>query len=66
MTPTSGDATLCGYSVCTDLMAIFKQTGFCPQFKGLFSKLTLRQHLLIYIGLKGLDGDALLRKVEEV
>ena len=27
--PTAGDATLCGHSVWTDLIDIFKLTGFC-------------------------------------
>lgn len=34
-------------------MSIFKLTGFCPQFHGLWEHLTLRQHLLIYMRLKG-------------
>ena len=66
VTPTAGDASLCGFSVRSQLMSIFRQTGFCPQFKGLFTKMTLRQHLLIYLGLKGLRGTALLQRVAEV
>ena len=26
-----GDATLNGHSICTDLLKVFKETGFCPQ-----------------------------------
>ena len=51
--PTSGDAWICGLSVRTQLTAIYRRTGFCPQFGGLFEKLTLRHHLATYMRLKG-------------
>ena len=37
-------------------MEIFQHTGFCPQLKGVWENLTLRQHLEIVLRLKGLRG----------
>jgi len=54
--PTAGGAALNGLLTNSDLMDVFKSTGFCPQLKGLWPSLTLRQHLVITRRLRG-NGD---------
>ena len=65
--PTAGGAWVKGLSVRTDLLAVFKVTGFCPQFRGLWEWLTLREHLAIYLRLKGAplaEVDAAAARIE--
>jgi ABC-type multidrug transport system ATPase subunit len=64
--PSAGSATLCGLRTSEHLLDVFKLTGFCPQFKGLWDSLTVREHLTVYLSLKGLEGETLLRVVEQV
>ena len=53
--PTAGEAWVAGHSVRTDIMAIFKLLGYCPQFGGLFPRgVSLRQHLQLFGRLKGI------------
>jgi len=54
--PTAGNAWVKGLSVRTQLTSIFQHTGFCPQFNGLWDKLTLHQHLRVYLRLKGVPA----------
>jgi len=51
--PSGGDATVAGYSIRTDMPAIHKQIGVCPQHDVFFPSLTLREHLLLFARLKG-------------
>ena len=53
VTPTAGDAWVGGLSVRSQLPQIFRRSGFCPQFNGLWDHLTMRQHLTFYMRLKG-------------
>ena len=55
--PTAGDGTICDLSVRTQLQKIYKRTGFCPQFEGLSRSLTLRQHLELFMRLKGTPAE---------
>jgi len=64
--PTSGEASLHGLSTSSSLMEVFQLTGFCPQLKGLWENLTLRQHLHIMLRLKGFSGAALQAEVAKV
>lgn len=50
--PSGGDVLVGGESVRTDLVAIYRRTGFCPQSGGLWEFLTVRQHLAYYLSLK--------------
>jgi len=68
VTATAGEASLNGLSTSSRLMDVFECTGFCPQLKGVWESLTLRQHLTIILRLKGYHGaelDAAIRTVEE-
>jgi ABC-type multidrug transport system ATPase subunit len=55
----AGEASLQGLKTNSSLMDVFQFTGFCPQLKGLYRNLTLRQHLRIILRLKGLSGEVL-------
>ena len=57
---------MCGLSTRDSLTEVFMLTGFCPQLKGLWEHLTLRQHLLLLLQLKGLTGGALLAAAIDV
>ena len=64
--PTAGGAWVKGLSVRTQLTEIFKYTGFCPQFNGLWERLTLDQHLRIYMRLKGVPRSHLAAAAADV
>jgi ABC-type multidrug transport system ATPase subunit len=64
--PSSGDATLCSFSIWTGLLSIFRLTGFCPQFGGLWPHMKLRQHLALYLSLKGFSGAALEAEAQRI
>jgi ABC-type Na+ transport system ATPase subunit NatA len=68
--PTAGDAFVYGQSIKSEMTAIRASLGVCPQHDVLYPNLTVRQHLMVYGGLKGIP-DALLelkvrQRVEEV
>jgi len=46
--PTSGDAFMLGSSLTTDMPAIRKNVGICPQHDVLYPILTVREHLNLY------------------
>lgn len=57
---TSGAATVYGYNVNDpdDMSEIRKMTGVCPQHDILIENLSVIEHLKVFAGLKGRDGDA--------
>jgi len=58
--PTAGDGWISGYSIRTQLMNIFTQLGYCPQFGGLFPRgLSLYGHLEAFGRLKGVPESQL-------
>jgi ABC-type multidrug transport system ATPase subunit len=61
--PTSGDATVYGLSVRTQMAEIRQRIGVCPQHDVLFAELTVTEHLEIFAGLKGLVGDEAVQEV---
>lgn len=56
--PTSGDATLAGYSVCQEPEKTRRRIGYCPQFDAHFENLTGREHIELYASIKGVPTDA--------
>lgn len=55
--PTSGDATLAGYSVSMEPAKTRRRIGYCPQFDAHFSNLTGREHVELYASIKGVPLD---------
>lgn len=51
--PTSGDATLAGFSVTKEPHKTRRRIGYCPQFDAHFSNLTGREHVELYASVKG-------------
>jgi len=65
-TPTSGDATICGYSVTKDPMAVKKCIGVVPQDLALYEDLSARENLNFWGQMYGLSGKTLKIRVDEV
>jgi ATP-binding cassette subfamily A (ABC1) protein 3 len=63
--PSSGDATVQGRSIKTQMPEIRQRIGVCPQHDVLFAELTVIEHLQIFAGLKGLVGAEAETEVEE-
>ena len=63
--PTSGDAVVQGLSIRTHMAQIRQRIGVCPQHDVLFGELTVMEHLEIFAGLKGLEGEAAAAEVAE-
>ncbi|XP_060088217.1 retinal-specific phospholipid-transporting ATPase ABCA4 [Heteronotia binoei] len=51
--PTSGDATVAGYSILTHISDVHQNMGYCPQFDAIDDLLTGREHLYLYARLRG-------------
>lgn len=51
--PTTGTAHLCGHDVTEKPERVQKLVGICPQFDVLWDDLTVREHLLLFLRLKG-------------
>jgi len=68
--PTSGDATLAGYSVSKEPEKTRRRVGYCPQFDAHFSNLTGREHVELYASIKGVPAslvkEAASLKLQEV
>ena len=54
---TSGETTICGYDLSTQMEKIHESLGVCPQFDILWPLLTVIEHLTFYLRLKGCDGE---------
>eukprot|EP00467_Chlorarachnion_reptans_P011068 CAMPEP_0114538360 /NCGR_PEP_ID=MMETSP0109-20121206/30099_1 /TAXON_ID=29199 /ORGANISM="Chlorarachnion reptans, Strain CCCM449" /LENGTH=2283 /DNA_ID=CAMNT_0001722369 /DNA_START=209 /DNA_END=7060 /DNA_ORIENTATION=- len=57
--PTSGRATVQGYSIATDQLAIRRIMGVCPQHDILWDNLTVQEHLELFATLKGVPQSQL-------
>lgn len=54
---TSGNVTLNGKEVNRNMPSLFQNVGICPQFNCLWEGLTVREHLYLFAGLKGLTNE---------
>ena len=64
--PSSGDATIAGKKISTQMDAIRRELGFCPQHDILFPELTVSEHLTLFAMFKGLSGSNLKEKVGQM
>ena len=53
--PTGGQAIVGGYDVVTHVNQSRKKLGFCPQFDALMSFLSVKEHLMLYARLRGIE-----------
>lgn len=65
-TPTSGDATIGGYSISKDPMAVKQVIGVVPQEIALYEDLAARENLIFWGQMYGLSGKVLTNRVDEV
>jgi len=64
--PTSGDASICGFSISREPMAVKKYIGVVPQDLALYEDLTARENLNFWGQMYGLSGKYLKSRVDEV
>ncbi|VCX04267.1 unnamed protein product [Gulo gulo] len=60
-TVTSGDATIAGKSILTNISDVHQNMGYCPQFDAIDDLLTGREHLYLYARLRGVPADEIER-----
>jgi len=63
---TSGSVRVFGYDTRTQMPRIRAMMGVCPQENVLYDKLTVREHLEVFGGLRGVDGAKLNSAVVEM
>uniref|UniRef100_A0A182MGR1 ABC transporter domain-containing protein n=1 Tax=Anopheles culicifacies TaxID=139723 RepID=A0A182MGR1_9DIPT len=56
---TAGDAWVVGYSLRTQLPAVYRKIGYCPQFDALLEDLTGRETMRIFARLRGIPEAAI-------
>lgn len=54
---SSGCARLAGYDIKTETKFVYQNIGICPQFNILWEHLTVREHLLFYARVKGINSN---------
>ncbi|XP_033869676.3 phospholipid-transporting ATPase ABCA1-like [Acipenser ruthenus] len=64
--PTSGTAYILGKDIRSDLSAIRKNLGVCPQHNVLFDQLTVEEHIWFYARLKGLSEAEVKVEMEQI
>ncbi|XP_018615172.1 ATP-binding cassette sub-family A member 1-like [Scleropages formosus] len=64
--PTSGTAYIMGKDICSELSAIRRDLGVCPQHNVLFSMLTVEEHIWFYSRLKGLSEEEVRAEMEHI
>jgi len=62
--PTAGFAMINGYDVVSNTSAAQRSMGLCPQFDTLIERLSVRENLVFFGKVKGLQDDNLQRTVE--
>ncbi|XP_072824277.1 retinal-specific phospholipid-transporting ATPase ABCA4 isoform X1 [Vicugna pacos] len=60
-TVTSGDATVAGKSILTNISDVHRSMGYCPQFDAVDDLLTGREHLYLYARLRGVPAEEIKR-----
>ena len=63
---TSGEAEVLGFSIHGRMQEIRRMIGVCPQHNVLYDLLTVRQHLLLFAAIQGLDSSAAAAAVHEM
>ncbi|XP_067462482.1 retinal-specific phospholipid-transporting ATPase ABCA4-like isoform X2 [Thunnus thynnus] len=61
---TSGEATVAGYSILTEILDVHQNMGYCPQFDAIDELLTGREHLYLYARLRGVPESEIPRVAE--
>ncbi len=62
----SGTAWIGGCNILTELPNVYKTIGVCPQFDLFWEDLTIEEHLLFYLRLKGCNPESERESVDKV
>ncbi len=66
LTPTSGEASVCGFSVTRQSMDVRKSIGVVPQDLALYEELSAAENLSFWGKMYGLSGKTLSKRINEV
>jgi ABC-2 type transport system ATP-binding protein len=66
LTPTSGQAFVCGSDVATHPMEVKRRIGVLPENLGLFDDLTIGEHLLLTAQIYGLGKQQSQERIEQL
>jgi len=66
LTPSSGEAAICGLSVSGDSLAIKRKIGVLPENLGLFDDLTVEEHLLLTGQIHGVPAHVTSERIEQL
>ena len=66
LAPTSGAATVCGFDVASNLLAVKQRIGVLPENLGLFDDLTIEEHLLLTAQIYGLGKEQSHTRIEQL
>ncbi|CAN9502757.1 unnamed protein product [Ophioblennius macclurei] len=58
---SSGEATVAGYSILSEILDVHQNMGYCPQFDAIDELLTGREHLYLYARLRGVPESEIPR-----
>ncbi|XP_072296815.1 retinal-specific phospholipid-transporting ATPase ABCA4-like [Eucyclogobius newberryi] len=61
---SSGEASVAGYSILTQILDVHQNMGYCPQFDAIDELLTGREHLYLYARLRGVPEFEISRVAE--
>ncbi|KAF7669647.1 hypothetical protein LDENG_00162820 [Lucifuga dentata] len=61
---SSGEATVAGYSILSEILDVHQNMGYCPQFDAIDDLLTGREHLYLYARLRGIPESEIPRVAE--
>ncbi|XP_044032286.1 retinal-specific phospholipid-transporting ATPase ABCA4a isoform X2 [Siniperca chuatsi] len=61
---TSGEASVAGHSILTNILDVHQNMGYCPQFDAIDELLTGREHLHLYARLRGVPESEISRVAE--
>jgi sodium transport system ATP-binding protein len=64
--PDSGTALVDGYNATTHAAEVQRRIGVLPDNRGLYARLTTREHIRYYGRLQGLKGAALERQIDQL
>ncbi len=63
--PTSGTAIIDGKDIRYDMDAVRNSLGICPQHNVLFDELTVKEHIIFFSRLKGLNNAEIEEEISE-
>ncbi|XP_024118032.1 retinal-specific phospholipid-transporting ATPase ABCA4 [Oryzias melastigma] len=61
---SSGEASVAGYSILTQILDVHQNMGYCPQFDAIDELLTGMEHLYLYARLRGVPESEISRVAE--